>query len=216
MARIKLELQDSITLGNLDASRDWGYAGDYVEAMWMMLQQDAPDDYVIATGETHTIRELLENAFALAGIDDWESHVKQDPRFYRPAEVDLLFGDASKAREVLGWKPRVSFPELVRMMYENDLTAERIKAGFERSSGAIARTVSAHVGLCAGRRRSSRVPHRRERRRVAEIELLDLVDGHVVPDRGRQHVDALGGAFPPDDLRAEQSPGRRARRRPSP
>jgi GDPmannose 4,6-dehydratase len=96
----------------------------------MMLQQDTPDDYVIATGETHTIRELLENAFALAGIPDWESHVKQDPRFYRPAEVDLLFGDASKAREVLGWKPRVSFPELVRMMYENDLTAERIKAGF--------------------------------------------------------------------------------------
>jgi GDPmannose 4,6-dehydratase len=129
VARIKLELQDSITLGNLDASRDWGYAGDYVEAMWMMLQQDAPDDYVIATGETHSIRELLENAFALAGIDDWEAYVKQDPRFYRPAEVDLLFGDASKAREVLGWKPRVGFPELVRMMYENDLTAERIKAG---------------------------------------------------------------------------------------
>ena len=129
VARIKLELQDSITLGNLDASRDWGYAGDYVEAMWMMLQQDTPDDYVIATGETHTIRELLEIAFALAGIDDWERYVKQDPRFYRPAEVDLLIGDASKARKVLGWKPRVGFPELVRMMYENDLTAERTKAG---------------------------------------------------------------------------------------
>jgi GDPmannose 4,6-dehydratase len=128
VARIKLELQDSITLGNLDASRDWGYAGDYVEAMWMMLQQDTPDDYVIATGETHTIRDLLENAFALAGIDDWEPYVKQDPRFYRPAEVDLLIGDASKARKVLGWKPRVGFPELVRMMYENDLTAERAKA----------------------------------------------------------------------------------------
>ena len=129
VARIKLGLQDGITLGNLDASRDWGYAGDYVEAMWMMLQQDTPDDYVIATGETHTIRDLLERAFALAGIDDWERYVKQDPRFYRPAEVDLLFGDASKARQVLGWKPRVGFPELVRMMYENDLTAERIKAG---------------------------------------------------------------------------------------
>ena len=98
--------------------------------MWMMLQQDEPDDYVIATGETHTIRELLEIAFELAGIDDWESYVKQDPRFYRPAEVDLLIGDASKAREVLGWKPRVSFDELVRMMYENDLAAESIKAGF--------------------------------------------------------------------------------------
>ena len=97
VARIKLGLQDSITLGNLDSSRDWGYAGDYVEAMWMMLQQDEPDDYVIATGETHTIRELLDVAFQLAGIDDWESYVKQDPRFYRPAEVDLLIGDASKA-----------------------------------------------------------------------------------------------------------------------
>ena len=128
VARIKLELQDSITLGNLDSSRDWGYAGDYVEAMWMMLQQDVPDDYVIATGETHTIRDLLEKSFALAGIDDWEPYVKQDQRFYRPAEVDLLIGDASKARKVLGWKPRVDFPELVRMMYENDLTAEAAKA----------------------------------------------------------------------------------------
>jgi GDPmannose 4,6-dehydratase len=124
VARIKLGLQDNLTLGNLDASRDWGYAGDYVEAMWMMLQQDSPDDYVIATGETHTIREFLERAFALAEIDDWESLVVQDPRFMRPAEVDLLFGDASKAHKVLGWRPRVSFPELVQMMYENDLKAE--------------------------------------------------------------------------------------------
>jgi GDPmannose 4,6-dehydratase len=124
VARIKLGLQDSVTLGNLDASRDWGYAGDYVEAMWMMLQQDSPDDYVIATGETHTIRELLERAFTLAGIDDWESRVVQDPRFYRPAEVDLLIGDASKAHKTLGWKQRVSFPELVRMMYENDVKTE--------------------------------------------------------------------------------------------
>jgi GDPmannose 4,6-dehydratase len=127
VARIKLGLQDSVTLGNLDASRDWGYAGDYVEAMWMMLQQDSPDDYVIATGETHTIRELLERAFALAGFDDWESRVVQDPRFYRPAEVDLLIGDASKAQKVLGWKPRVSFPELVGTMYENDLNTEAAK-----------------------------------------------------------------------------------------
>ena len=127
VARIKLGLQDNLTLGNLDASRDWGYAGDYVEAMWMMLQQDAPDDYVIATGETHTIREFLERAFALAEIDDWESLVVQDPRFMRPAEVDLLFGDASKAHKVLGWQPRVSFPELVQMMYENDLKTEAAK-----------------------------------------------------------------------------------------
>ena len=128
VARIKLGLQQDITMGNIDASRDWGYAGDYVEAMWMMLQQPEPDDYVIATGETHTIRECLEVAFNLAGISDWESYVKQDPRFYRPAEVDLLIGDASKAQVKLGWKPRVSFEELIKMMYENDLAEESRKA----------------------------------------------------------------------------------------
>jgi GDPmannose 4,6-dehydratase len=129
VARIRLGLQEEISLGNLDSSRDWGYAGDYVEAMWMMLQQDEPDDYVIATGETHTIRELLQVAFGLAGIDDWEPYVKQDPRFMRPAEVDLLIGDASKARAKLGWQPRVSFEQLVKMMYENDLSEESAKAG---------------------------------------------------------------------------------------
>src|SRR5450755_3927381 len=97
LARIKLGLQESLTLGNIDSRRDWGYAGDYVEAMWMMLQQDEPDDYVIATGETHSIRELLDVTFALAGYDDWTSFVKQDPRFYRPSEVNLLIGDPSKA-----------------------------------------------------------------------------------------------------------------------
>jgi len=127
VARIKLGLQDSITLGNLESSRDWGYAGDYVEAMWMMLQQDVPDDYVIATGETHSIRELLEVAFKCAGIDEWEQYVQQDQRFYRPAEVDLLIGDASKAHKVLGWKPRGGFSDLVRMMYESDLEEERAK-----------------------------------------------------------------------------------------
>jgi GDPmannose 4,6-dehydratase len=129
VARIQLGLQDVITMGNIDSSRDWGYAGDYVEAMWMMLQQDVPDDYVIATGETHSIRELLDVAFKHAGIDDWSAYVKQDPRFYRPAEVDLLFGDASKARSKFGWKPLVSFEELVRMMYEHDLAEESAKAG---------------------------------------------------------------------------------------
>jgi GDPmannose 4,6-dehydratase len=128
VARIKLGLQEEISLGNLDSSRDWGYAGDYVEAMWMMLQQQAPDDYVIATGETHSIRELLQTAFRLAGIEDWQSHVKQDPRFMRPAEVDRLIGDASKAHAKLGWKPRVSFDELVTMMYENDLAEESARA----------------------------------------------------------------------------------------
>jgi GDPmannose 4,6-dehydratase len=128
VARIKLGLQDEISLGNLDSSRDWGYAGDYVEAMWMMLQQDDPDDYVIATGETHSNRELLDLAFRQADIDDWKSYVKQDPRFMRPAEVDLLIGDASKAHAKLGWKPRVGFPELVQMMYENDIAEESAKA----------------------------------------------------------------------------------------
>jgi len=128
LARIKLGLQDSITLGNLESARDWGFAGDYVEAMWLMLQQDEPDDYVIATGETHTIREFLDEAFACAGYDDWAPHVTQDPRFERPAEVDLLMGDASKARAQLGWEPKVDFQGLVRRMYESDLAEETAKA----------------------------------------------------------------------------------------
>jgi GDPmannose 4,6-dehydratase len=130
VARIKLGLQDSITLGDLEPKRDWGYAGDYVEAMWMMLQQDEPDDYVIATGETHSIRELLDVSFRLAGIDDWSRYVKQDPRFFRPSEVNLLIGDPSKAREKLGWQPRVGFEELVQMMYENDLKEESERAKY--------------------------------------------------------------------------------------
>jgi GDPmannose 4,6-dehydratase len=129
VARIKLGLQEKITLGNLDSSRDWGFAGDFCEAMWLMLQQDEPDDYVIATGETHTIRELLEVAFAAAGIDDWKPLVETDARFTRPAEVDLLMGDASKARDKLGWKPKVDFPELVKMMVEHDLEVEASEPG---------------------------------------------------------------------------------------
>ena len=124
LARIKLGLQDSISLGNLDSARDWGFAGDYVEAMWSMLQQDEPGDYVIATGQTHTLREFLDLAFRVAGYETWEPYVTQDPRFVRPAEVDVLTGDASKARAKLGWKPRMSFDELVRTMYEADLAAE--------------------------------------------------------------------------------------------
>lgn len=132
IARIKLGLQDSITLGNTDAARDWGYAGDFVEAMWLMLQQDEPDDYVIATGETHTVKEFLEVAFGCAGIDDWEQYVKKDPRFERPAEVDLLMGDPSKAHRQLGWKPKVGFDELVASMYEADLIEETAKAATGR------------------------------------------------------------------------------------
>ena len=124
VARIKLGKQDELVLGNLDAKRDWGFAGDYVEAMWRMLQQPEADDYVIATGETHSIREYLELAFAAAEISDWERYVRQDPRFMRPAEVDLLIGDPSKAQSVLGWTPTVTFRELVAMMVEGDLAIE--------------------------------------------------------------------------------------------
>jgi GDPmannose 4,6-dehydratase len=122
VARIKHGLQDKLYLGNLDAKRDWGYAPDYVEAMWLMLQADAPDDYVIATGETHSVREFLEHAFAHAGLD-WEAHVEIDPRYFRPAEVDVLLGDASKAREQLGWEPKVGFEDLVRIMVDADVSA---------------------------------------------------------------------------------------------
>lgn len=128
VARIKLGLQDEIVLGNLDSKRDWGYAGDYVRAMWLMLQHDTPEDFVIATGETHSIHEFLDLAFAEVGIDDWQPYVRQDPKFLRPAEVDVLTGDASKAKEVLGWEPEVSFAQLVKMMVENDLEVEAAKA----------------------------------------------------------------------------------------
>ncbi|MHA6694018.1 GDP-mannose 4,6-dehydratase [Homoserinimonas sp. A520] len=124
VARIAHGKQATITLGNLDASRDWGYAGDYVEAMWLMLQQDEADDYVIATGITHTLRTLLDLAFARIEIDDWSSHVDQDERYMRPAEVDVLIGDASKAKRQLGWEPTVDFAELVHMMVDADLATE--------------------------------------------------------------------------------------------
>jgi len=129
VARIQLGLQEKISLGNLESQRDWGYAGDFVEAMWLMLQQDQPDDYVIATGETHTIGEFLDLAFRCAGIDDWTPYVEQDPRFMRPAEVDLLLGDPTKARTTLGWTPRVSFEDLVARMYAHDVREESQRAG---------------------------------------------------------------------------------------
>lgn len=131
VARISLGLQDKITLGNLDAQRDWGFAGDYVEAMWLMLQQDEPDDYVISTGETQSIRVLLDHAFAAVGIEDWSSYVELDERFMRPAEVDLLVGDSSKARAKLGWEPTVKFPELIAMMVEADLVEQKELAGIK-------------------------------------------------------------------------------------
>jgi len=120
VAAIKLGLQESLFLGNLDAKRDWGYAPEYVEAMWLMLQQDQPDDYVVATGETHSVREFVEEAFAHVGLD-WEKHVKHDARYERPAEVDLLVGDPAKAKKQLGWEPKTRFRDLVRIMVDADL-----------------------------------------------------------------------------------------------
>jgi GDPmannose 4,6-dehydratase len=123
--RIKLGLQDKLALGNLDAMRDWGFAGDYVEAMWLIMQQEKPDDYVVATGETHSVREFLELTFELLKLD-WRKYVELDERYLRPTEVDLLIGNASKARNILGWQPRVRFARLVEMMVESDLElAER-------------------------------------------------------------------------------------------
>jgi GDPmannose 4,6-dehydratase len=121
VARIKLGLASELRLGNLDAHRDWGYAGDYVRAMWLMLQQARPDDFVIATGHTHSVRDFVRIAFEAAGLGSYEPYVIVDPRFVRPAEVDMLIGDASKARRVLGWVPEVSFEQLVGMMVEADL-----------------------------------------------------------------------------------------------
>jgi len=129
VARIKLGLQDKVALGNLDAKRDWGFAGDYVEAMWLMLQQPEGDDYVVATGETHSIREFLDIAFKHVGIDEWDDHVYQDPAFFRPAEVDLLIGDPKKAHEKLGWDRKVSFQQLVEMMVDSDLEEQKKLAG---------------------------------------------------------------------------------------
>jgi GDPmannose 4,6-dehydratase len=123
-ARIKLGLQDELVLGDLEPRRDWGYAGDYVKAMWLMLQQDQPEDFVVATGETYQVREFVRLAFEAAGIDDWQRYVRQDPKFLRPSEVDLLVGDPSKAHAKLGWKREVSFPDLVKKMVEHDLKIE--------------------------------------------------------------------------------------------
>jgi GDPmannose 4,6-dehydratase len=127
VARIKLGLQKEVALGNIEGRRDWGFAGDYVRAMWLMLQQDKPDDYVIATGETHSVREFAELAFEAAGLGSYERYIVHDTRHLRPAEVDVLTGDASKAKRVLGWEPTISFPDLVQLMVDADLKAEQDK-----------------------------------------------------------------------------------------
>ena len=146
VARIKLGLADTLDLGNLDAKRDWGYAGDYVEAMWMMLQQDEPEDFVIATGVEHSVRDCVEIAFGHAGLDP-DEHVRIDPRFLRPAEVDHLIGDASKAREKLGWEPRTSFRDLIEMMVDADL--ERLSE--PASTGVRTRPVPGSLRRDSGR-----------------------------------------------------------------
>lgn len=137
LGRIHFGLQSKLFLGNLDARRDWGFAGDYVEAMWRMLQQDKPDDYVVATGESRSVREFLEEAAGVIGID-WHKFVELDPRYLRPTEVDDLRGDASKARRILDWKPRVSFQELVRMMVTHDLELARQERTLVRAGHAVA------------------------------------------------------------------------------
>jgi len=142
LARIKLGLQKKLFLGNLDARRDWGYAGDYVEAMWLMLQQPEPDDFVVATGESHSVREFVDRAAECCGLD-WTQYVESDPRYFRPTEVDYLCGDATKARTRLGWEPRISFPELVKRMVEHDLELARQERTL-RDAGhtAVARGIS--------------------------------------------------------------------------
>jgi GDPmannose 4,6-dehydratase len=142
VGRISQGLQDKLYLGNLEARRDWGFAGDYVEAMWLMLQQDEPNDYVIATGEAHSVRELVQRAFAEAGLD-WQRHVAVDNRYFRPTEVDALLGDATRARIILGWQPRVGFAELVRMMVAHDIDLARRErtlkqAGFSHAAPGAA------------------------------------------------------------------------------
>jgi GDPmannose 4,6-dehydratase len=142
IGRIKQGLQQKLYLGNLDAKRDWGFAGDYVEAMWMMLQHDTPDDFAVATGEAYSVREFLAEAFGQVGLD-WQQHVEIDPRYFRPTEVDFLQGDSTKMQKALGWKPRTSFKQLVRMMVDHDMDmAAREKtlanAGYTRAGQGAA------------------------------------------------------------------------------
>ncbi len=135
-ARIKMGLQNALYLGNIESKRDWGFAGDYVEGMWRMVQQDKPDDFVLATGETHSVREFCEESFGLLDLD-WQAFVKYDARYVRPSEVDLLLGDASKARKELGWAPKVTFKELVRMMVESDLRVARQELAIQQVGGVL-------------------------------------------------------------------------------
>jgi GDPmannose 4,6-dehydratase len=144
LGRIKLGMQKSLYLGNLDAKRDWGYAGDYVEAMWMMLQAPQPGDYVIATGESHSVREFLDVAGEYSGLD-WKQYVETDPRYFRPSEVDHLRGDSSKARSELGWRPKIDFPNLVRLMVEHDLDLAKQERTLAEAGHRVVFRGSAHT-----------------------------------------------------------------------
>lgn len=144
IGRIKMGLQDKLFLGNLEAKRDWGYAGDYVEAMWLMLQQEEPDDYVIATGESYSVKEFLDEAFSQADLD-WRRHVEVDPRYFRPTEVDYLLGDPTKAQEKLGWKPKVTFEDLVKMMVDHDIQLAMQEKTLKDAGHAVALRGMAYV-----------------------------------------------------------------------
>jgi GDPmannose 4,6-dehydratase len=157
VARIKLGLQEELVLGNMESKRDWGFAGDYVKAMWLMLQQPEPDDYVVGTGETHSVEEFVERAFASVGIEDRRPYVRLDERFLRPAEVDLLIGDPSKAKTKLGWEREVSFEQLVEMMVQNDLDLEAARAQY--NSRSVVRAPA--VGSVQGRISRARLTERR-------------------------------------------------------
>jgi GDPmannose 4,6-dehydratase len=136
LGRIMTNLQQKLYLGNLEARRDWGYAADYVEAMWLMLQQNEPGDYVVATGESHSVKEFLDEAFDYVGLD-WQAHVEIDPSYFRPTEVNLLLGDATKARDTLGWQPRMRFPALVRLMVDHDLELARQECTLKNAGHAV-------------------------------------------------------------------------------
>jgi len=144
LGRIKNGLQKKLFLGNLDAKRDWGYAGDYVEAMWLMLQQESPDDYVVATGEAHSVGEFLDVAAACCGLD-WTKFVETDPRYFRPTEVNHLLGDSSKAQQKLGWKPRVGFEELVRMMVDHDMELARQEVTLNTAGHKVIQRGASHA-----------------------------------------------------------------------
>ena len=196
VARIKLGLADTLSIGNLDAHRDWGFAGDYVRAMWLMLQQEQPDDYVIATGVSHSVRELVEIAFAHVGLD-WQKHVRIDPALLRPAEVDHLLGDPSKARAELGWTPSVDFKQLVEMMVDADLALLALGAGGRARPGAVARATVEVTNEPT----ISNVNNDRERQQPGLLDRIRTQEGQGRRHRPRLRRPAAGRRVRPAGLR---------------